>query len=85
MGSHMKTTIEIADPLLEEARRLAEAEGTTLRSLVQEGLQHVVQKRAARRPFRLRKAAFRGKGLQPALEGAGWEALRELAYKGRGA
>ena len=85
MGSHMKTTIEIADPLLQEARRVAETEGTTLRSLVHEGLQLVVQKRRQRRAFRLRKASFRGKGLQPELEGAAWETLRDLAYKGRGA
>ena len=85
MGSHMKTTVEIADPLLEEARRVAAAEGTSLRSLIHEGLQHAVQRRRQRKGFRLRPASFRGKGLQPAAEGASWETLRELAYKGHGA
>lgn len=38
MGSHMKTTIEIPDDLIEEAKVLARADRTTLRSLVEEGL-----------------------------------------------
>jgi Bacterial antitoxin of type II TA system, VapB len=34
----MKTTIDIADALLEEARQAAEASRTTLRALVEAGL-----------------------------------------------
>ncbi len=39
----MKTTIDIADPLLREARKLANREGTTLRALVEQGLRHVIR------------------------------------------
>jgi hypothetical protein len=81
----MKTRIDIAAPLLKEARALARAEGSTLGSLVEEGLRKVMAARAARPPFRLRRASFRGIGLQADLEGAGWERLRERAYRGRGA
>ena len=35
MVTHMKTTIELADPLLEEARSVAAREGTTLRALLE--------------------------------------------------
>ena len=38
----MKTTIEISDPLLRRARRMAEREGVTLRALVERGLSRVV-------------------------------------------
>jgi Bacterial antitoxin of type II TA system, VapB len=85
MGSHMKTTIEISDPLLKEARRLAERENTTLRSLVETGLRAVLADKKRGRQFVLRKASFKGKGLQPALKTADWDTLRELAYEGRGA
>jgi hypothetical protein len=80
----VKTTVEIPDALLREARHVASREGTTVRALVEEGLRHVIgeRKRAAR--FRLRKASFRGQGLQPGVADAAWERLRELAYEGRG-
>jgi hypothetical protein len=80
----MKTTIEISDPLLEKAREVAAREGTTVRALVERGLRRVLQERTRRAPFRLRKASYRGRGLQPGAAQAGWQALRELAYEGRG-
>ncbi|MBW2245376.1 MAG: DUF2191 domain-containing protein, partial [Deltaproteobacteria bacterium] len=39
----MKTTIDIADSILEQARDLAARQGTTLRALVEEGLRGVVE------------------------------------------
>ncbi len=89
-GSHdiaiwVKTTIDIADRLLADAKKAAENRGTTLRALVEEGLRRVLKNGAKSTNFRLRKATFRGQGLQPPLEGASWEQIRELTYKGRGA
>lgn len=84
MGTHMKTTIEISDAIVEQAKQLAAAEGVTLRSLVEEGLRRVLQKRQAGRKFRLRKASFKGKGLQPPLRDGSWERIRDLSYEGRG-
>jgi hypothetical protein len=82
----MKTTIDIADALLREARRLAARERTTLKALVERGLRSVISEheKEAAAPFRLRKASFRGKGLQPGARDADWERLREMAYEGRG-
>jgi hypothetical protein len=80
----MKTTLDIPDPLLDEARKLAARERTTLRALVEQGLRHVVTARKRKTPFRLRKASFKGRGLRPELADAGWEQLRNLAYEGRG-
>lgn len=78
----MKTTIELGDSLLAEARRVAAEENTTLRALVEAGLREVLgerRKRAA--PFRLRRVTVKGKGLRPELQGASWQRLRELAYE----
>jgi Arc/MetJ family transcription regulator len=80
----MKTTIDIADSLLGEARRVAERSGTTLRALVEEGLRRVLGERSRAEAFRLRKVTFRGEGLVSDLEGASWEEVRRRAYEGRG-
>lgn len=85
MVTHMKTTIEISDALLAEARSIAGREETTLRELVEEGLRLVVQTRKSRGRFKLRGASFKGKGLQPGVAGLGWSQLRDLIYDGRGA
>ena len=80
----MKTTVEIPDALLEEARKLASREGTTVRALVEEGLRRVIAERERRGAFRLRKATFKGDGLQPHVAGSPWERIRDMAYEGRG-
>jgi predicted DNA-binding ribbon-helix-helix protein len=80
----MKTTIDIPDPVLDEARKLAEREGTTVKALVERGLRRVLADDRKRSAFTLRKASFKGKGLRPELENASWDRLRELAYEGRG-
>jgi hypothetical protein len=81
----MKTTIEISDPLLEVARQVASQEKTTVRALVEEGLRKVIEERKQGVGFKLRRATFKGQGLQPQVAGASWEQLRELIYQGRGA
>jgi hypothetical protein len=80
----MKTTIEISDPLLKEARRIAARENTTLRCLVENGLRAVIAEKKRGGRFVLRKAGFKGKGLQPELRTASWDRMRELAYEGHG-
>ena len=79
----MKTTVEIPDSLLEEAKRLAAREGSSIRALVEEGLRRTLAERK-RATFRLRKATFKGTGIQPTLAGASWDRIRDAAYEGRG-
>lgn len=83
MGSHMKTTIEIADPLLRQAKRVAARERTTVRALVEQGLRRELAERGRGGAFRLRQVTFRGNGLQPGLDYS-WQRLTALAYEGRG-
>ncbi len=85
MASHMKTTIQIADSLLQQARRVAQQENTTLKALVEQGLRRTLAERSTRGGFRLRKATFKGKGLQRPFAGASWDEIREASYEGRGA
>lgn len=81
----MKTTIDIADALLDQARAAAARDGVTVRSLVEEGLRAVLAQRRARRArFQLRDASFKGKGLQPGVSLADWSAVAAEIYGGRG-
>ena len=84
MVSHMKTTVQIPDSLFEEARKVANREKTTLKALIEEGLRRIVSQHKRRNGFRLRKATFKGKGLQPNVADASWDRIRELSYEGRG-
>jgi len=47
-------------------------------------LRHVIAERKRTPPFRLRKAAFKGRGLSEEAARLGWDRLSELAYEGRG-
>ena len=85
MGTHMKTTIEIAQPILEDAKKLAQQEGVTLRLLVEEGLRSVLAARQSRKRFRLKDAGFKGRGLQDGVEEGRWAEVRDAIYEGRGA
>jgi len=85
MGTHMKTTIEISDKLLQRAKALAQREGTTLRALVEAGLRVVLKEQRTPARFTLRDASFGGQGLAPELEGASWDRIRDSIYEGRGA
>ena len=84
MVTHMKTTIDIADALLLEAKATATRNETTLRALVEEGLRLILEKKKQHSAFRLRDASFRGRGLQPEVKDGSWERIRDLAYEGRG-
>jgi hypothetical protein len=80
----MKTTVDIPNDLLHEAKAVAASERTTLRSLLEEGLRWVLAQRKKRGRFRLRDAAVPGKGLQPGIHEGSWEQVRDMIYQGRG-
>ena len=78
----MKTTVEISDSLLAEAKRLAGSRGTTLRQAIEDGLRESLRK-TRKRPgrFRLQDGSVNGKGLQEPLS---WPKMRQRIYEGRG-
>lgn len=63
MGAHMKTTLDISDPLFNSAKALAQQSHTTLRALVEEGLRRVLSdsRNKAKTAFKLQDARVRGK------------------------
>ena len=79
----MKTTLEIADPLLREARKIATRDNTTLRALVEQGLRQVVAEKKKDKPFRLRDTSFKGDGLQPDVANLNWQEILDLANERR--
>ena len=81
----MKTTVEIADTLLAEARKVAAEHHTTIRALIEQGLRRAVDERKARPTFRLRRASVPGQGLRPDVREGSWDRIRDLVYAGRGA
>ena len=81
----MKTTVELPDALLREAKRVALREGTTVKALIERGLRSVVKGRGPGGGFTLRKASFRGDGLVAGRSLHDWDTIRDLSYSERGA
>lgn len=81
----MKTTVEISDSLLREARKLAAREGVSLRALLDRGLRLVLANATREAPFKLRRLTFKGKGLQAEFRGDRRREILHAAYENRGA
>jgi hypothetical protein len=81
----MKTTIDIADPILHRAKRLAARRHTTLRAVVESALRDALEaENHPRKPCRVETHVVEGKGLQPGLDWDDWSRILELCYEGRG-
>jgi hypothetical protein len=77
----VKTTVDITDSLLAQAKQLAAARSTTLRQIIEEGLRNVIETKQEQ-PFRLRDGSFGGQGM---LRKMTWDEIRDEIYQGRGA
>lgn len=75
----MEITLDIQESLLAEARKIASRENTTIEALVEEGLRLVLTRRSEKRPFRMRKATFKGEGLQTPWSENSWLEMRDSA------
>jgi hypothetical protein len=80
-----KTTVELPDLLLRDAKRVALKERTTVKALIEQGLRAVVRERLRRGPFALRRASFAGDGLVAGRSLGDWADIRDQIYAGRGA
>ena len=81
----MKTTVEIADPLLARVRRIAARDGETLRSMIESGLARELAARSkGAKPFKLRQVTVGGSGLQPEVAHLTINELIDMSYGDRG-
>jgi hypothetical protein len=78
MVTHMKTTIEIADSLLNRAKARAKEKRITLRSLIEESLAAALDQPVQAR--QITPVTFKGNGLSAEFEGASWEKIRDTIY-----
>ena len=79
----MKTTIELPDDLLSRLRNVAQREGATLKSLLEEGLRLALRAHERKPAGRLKIRPFAGDGLTPEFQNAGWDAIRDEIYRDR--
>jgi len=82
----MKTTIELTDSLLIEAKKFAANQHLSLRKIFEMALRRWLesQRPGKATPFRLKKHPFRGQGLQPGLSDGSWEEMRKQIYENHG-
>ena len=82
--THMKTTIELPDDLLERSKAVARRENSTLKALIEEGLRLALRARTRKRAAPFAVQPFQGDGLTPEFAAAGWERIRDEIYRDRG-
>lgn len=76
----VKTTIDIADGLLREAKERAHRDGTTLRALVERGLAQVLAEPSGSEAVLFRPVTGRLQPL-PGVDANDWEAIRDSIYE----
>lgn len=79
MGTQVKTTIDIADGLLEAAKARAEEEGTTLRALVELGLRAVLAEEQPEKPWRWKPVTGKLRP-KPGVDLRNWDQIRDIIY-----
>lgn len=78
----MKTTVDLPDPLLREAKSYALERGVPLREVFEAALVLLLREKSAHPGgFRLKTIATKGEGLQ--IDGD-WSEIRSLIYEGHG-
>jgi len=77
----MRTTIDIPDDLLRQAKAQAARERRTFSEFVEAALRSYLKHGGSvRRRFRLRRASVKGRGLQKGIAEGCWGQIRDLIY-----
>lgn len=80
----MRTTLELPDPLFNQAKKLARQRKVPFRAIVAEALRSFLGQAQVKPAFKLGDGSFKGDGLVEGLSETDWERIRDLAYQGRG-
>ena len=76
----MKTTIELPDALLSEAKKLAAEQGCTLKSVLEVALQREIARHAQAQVWEPDYSlCFSGSGMSKVAQGMSWAEIREEA------
>ena len=79
----VKTTVDISDALLEQAKAHARRSGLPLRAVIEDGLRRVLTCEATAEPYELPDCAVGEEGAPNPLEHLSWQDLRDTIYGGR--
>jgi hypothetical protein len=78
----MKTTVEISDTLLRQAKEYAARHGISMREVFEQGLRTTIKRSTqSSRSFRMKSVTTDGEGL---VCGDDWGTIRSLIYEGHG-
>lgn len=80
----MKTTINIADSLLADLRRLSEQKQMSMRQLMETALRRFLNEEKKSENFRLKKHTCNGRGLVTGISEGDWNEIRRRAYESHG-
>jgi hypothetical protein len=81
MLTHMRTSVDIPEPLLRRAKKLARERGIPLRQLLIDGLRSVVENDVKVSAHRMQDHSFGRGGLVEGLSWSDSERLNELSYE----
>jgi hypothetical protein len=79
----VKITVEIADPLLSQARKRAKKTGRPLRAVIEDGLRLVLRDVQPRPNYKLPDRSSGVAGDPNPLEALSWQELRDEIYGAR--
>ncbi len=78
MGTHMKTTLDLSDAVLDQAKAHAARHGLTLRTVVEDALRRYLAQQASGAPRKtLKIVPFDGGGFAPGYESKSWNEILE--------
>jgi len=82
----MRTTVNLDEHLIREAKQLAAAKGQTLSEVIEEALRaRLAQRHAQRERERVSLPTFKGRGVRPGIDLKDWASVLDAMDEGDGA